>query len=1080
MRRLFSTLLAAAATALVVACDQEAPPAPFLELLPSSTQATTIWVEGTTEPLALVSLTRSPEFTDDEEAPAPVEADPLSGRFRLEVPLAIGEEQTLSVTAQDSAENVSLPAEVVIQQDNTPPPPPFVEPLPGQTTDTRVLLVGTTAPGAMLAVSRTPAFAADETPAVSLDVNTGSFAINAPLVLDEVNVFSLTATSALDTTSEPTEVSVVQLPTRISALQLSLDAADVNADVGTLSGRLQATNVDGAASLSGLEVRLSTSAGVDATVSLDASGGATFALAELRSAGRFTLEATASLPATDGETASASATFGVRAGSPASAQLTLSDGTASGNPLQTTAGASVEASVSAEDAHGNAIDAPSVELTSATSGIVLSGMTLVALTRAQTVEVTAHLAGGLSVEGSIEVQAGAPNEVLLHTSDDTVTAGDTVEVLAQAIDAFGNLAAEAPVVVEDVPVFHQGLPDEDAQDISTVITTLSSVGGTLTPVTAGHYTITASVLSGATAEASLQVLPSSTATFDLRLNAVGPFAAGEMIPFEVDTQDAYDNTTTEGLIVGANTVHATAIVDAHGLGQLRVTEAGTFLLSARTAGGLHSDSESVIVEADAASGINLQLTLQNVAEGGRTAVRISDAFGNPIDIADVIVTVNGTDIASHPSVSLTGSLLTFTSTGDFVVEVALVANPAVSDSELVAVAPVVDTQPPEATVTAAFPTTTVPLQGFIEVTADVSDNRALAEASIELQFGNLGICNASSPSVLLAGQTSATLVVPVQAPGCALPGDAIALYVRAADQAGNVGYSLPFTTLSVAVPPGFDITANSAFTSTLVAFGDRIQQGDQPLDLTSTALTGVHHMSMFNNDRIVVTFPDRNQEDLRDAFDNRVDVAEPTGVARTETGELFIASNADQEVALIDGNQVQQNGWINFGASPGRLSWDATGAAPMLCVTLPAQGQVRCYRNAVTNPALAGTLSGLTTPTSASLLGNRLWVVQQNCEVLFVDVTYDLSVPTAPSLTFGAVNAVADVGNDCPDIAALDSGAAAVLHRGGQEVLHVDDIGQQEVIADQLDAPVGLDFDGGSLFLLDRGLEAVFQLDGVF
>ena len=243
--------------------------------------------------------------------------------------------------------------------------------------------------------------------------------------------------------------------------------------------------------------------------------------------------------------------------------------------------------------------------------------------------------------------------------------------------------------------------------------------------------------------------------------------------------------------------------------------------------------------------------------------------------------------------------------------------------------------------------------------------------------------------------------------------------MRAADQSGNVGYS-PFTTLSVAVPLGFDITAN------------------------------------------------------------RVDVAEPTGVARTETGELFIASNADQEIALVDGNQVQQNGWINFGTSPGRLSWDATGAAPMLCVTLPAQGQVRCYRDAVTSPALAGTLSGFTNPTSASLLGNRLWIVQQNCQVSFVDVTYDLSVPSAPSLTFGAVNVVADVGNDCPDVAALDSGAAAVLHRGGQEVIHVDDIGQQQIVADQLDDPRGLDFDGGSLFLLDRGLEAVFQLDGVF
>jgi|GEM_PF-2086100 len=1079
MRTMFSALLVMSA-ALVAGCDQEAPPAPFLELLPSTTQATHVWVEGTTEASALVSLSRSPPFTSDEEAPAAVEADALSGRFRLRVPLAIGEEQTLSVTAQDAADNVSLPAEVVIQQDDAPPAPPFVEPTLTQTTADHVLLVGTTEPGATLHIARAPAFAADEHPVVSLDDNSGAFVLNAPLALDETNVFSLTATGALDTTSTATEVTVVQLPTRISALLLEVDARDVDADAGLLAGRLLAHNSDGAPSLAGLEVQVSTSNGVDDTVVLDAAGRGVFALAEMREAGLFTVTATAALPATDGATASASASFTVHPGAPASAVLTFSDGTAAGNPLQTTAGSSVEADVTVEDAHGNAIAAPAVALTSSTAGVAISGTTLVALTRAQTVNVSAHLEGGLSVDGTVEVQAAAPHEVLLHTSDDVVTAGDPVEVLAQAIDAFGNLAAETPVVVEDVPIFHPGLPDEDAQDIAGVMTTTSTFGGTLTPVTAGRYTIAASLASGATAEVALEVVPSTTSAFDLRLNAVGPFAAGDVIPFEVDTQDAYDNTTTEDLIVGVDTVHADAVIDAFGVGQLRVTKAGTFVLSARTAGGSLSDSETVVVEADAASGINLELTLQNVAEGGRTAIRVSDAYGNPIAVADVSVTVDGVAIASHPTVSLSGALLTFSTTGDFVIEASLIADPTVSDSELVAVAPVVDTQPPHALVTSTFPSTTVPLQGFIEVTAEVSDNRALAEASIEVQFGDLGICNASSSSVLLAGQTSATLVVPVQAPGCALPGDAIALYVRAADQAGNVGYSSPWTALSVAIPPGFDITANSAFTSTLVAFGDRIQRGDQPLDVTSTALTGVHHMSMFNNDRIVVAFPDRNQEDLRDAFDNRVDVAEPTGIARTETGELFIASNADLEVALVDGNQLQQNGWINFGTSPGRLSWDASGAAPMLCVTLPAAGEVRCYRNAVTNPELAGTWSGLSNPTSASLLGNRLWVVQQNCQVAFVDVAYDLAVPTQPSLTFGAPNVVADVGNDCPDIAALDSGAAAVLHRGGQEVLHVDDVGLQDIIADQLDDPRGIDFDGGSLFLLDRGLEAVFQLDGSF
>lgn len=68
------------------------------------------------------------------------------------------------------------------------------------------------------------------------------------------------------------------------------------------------------------------------------------------------------------------------------------------------------------------------------------------------------------------------------------------------------------------------------------------------------------------------------------------------------------------------------------------------------------------------------------------------------------------------------------------------------------------------------------------------------------------------------------------------------------------------------------------------------------------------------------------------------------------------------------------------------------------------------------------------------------------------------------------MNVVSDVGNACPDIAALDGGSAAVFIAVDKEVIHVDEIGQQRLIADQLDAPTGFDLCGSSLFVLDGSL----------
>ncbi len=98
----------------LIACDSEAPPAPFVELATSPTALTTVWLLGNAEPGTTVTVKGG-------SAAAKTVADPISTRFQVQVSLTPDTDNALKITATDDAGNVSPAAAVTIVQSSPTP-----------------------------------------------------------------------------------------------------------------------------------------------------------------------------------------------------------------------------------------------------------------------------------------------------------------------------------------------------------------------------------------------------------------------------------------------------------------------------------------------------------------------------------------------------------------------------------------------------------------------------------------------------------------------------------------------------------------------------------------------------------------------------------------------------------------------------------------------------------------------------------------------------------------------------------------------------------------------------------------------
>ncbi|MDP2340767.1 MAG: Ig-like domain-containing protein [Deltaproteobacteria bacterium] len=732
-------------------------------------------------------------------------------------------------------------------------------------------------------------------------------------------------------------------------------------------------------------------------------------------------------------------------------------------------------------------------------GALVSGDTIINLTQASEggppFRVIVRTATGLAVTADLVVVAAAPNRTRLSLSSNEVAAGTTVTATAEVIDLFGNrVRTAAPLLSEDAPENFSPAP----LSIDGVTT------GTIAVTTAATFTITADA-AGLLATSTLTVRPGPPVNGDfIEVDpAFLPYRAGDTIFLNYSFVDAFGNLSFDvPLVVSINAPNVSITDNGAGVVEINgVVRSGNFTIRGRALGtGLADDVEIVTVDPNPQNaGFNLSLSAGLVSEGGSLVFSATDGFGNAIPAGDLVVS------ASDPSVVQAGNRLTFPNPGTFSITARLLANAAISDTEFVSVQGNVDTVPPVASVTITFPdpavTNEVPINGLVTFRVDSSDERGLSELRFVATFttptGNNGFCSVQGGPVLLAaGTLSDTRTFSFSAPGCAVPLDRIDIVAQAVDGAGNSTNAANQTPLSIAA--NFAVSA-PGFLVEVAAFRDRL---DQPQDVAVDPATGQLFVTNFGNDRVIVVAPDRTQEDLFDTNNNRVSPVEPRGIARDLAGNLLIHSrdpggnNGLPGVERVRPDLVDDAPFIDLstlaGAYPdigvGIAVDESAGLPARLCAALDNNNRLQCFDDfslAGATPALVINLTtnlGSTRPIAVAFdppagadASDKLWVALNTTRVLR-PFTFNAARTV---LTQGADINVASVvaAQEMGDLL-LAPGTENLLFtdRNDGDVIRVSQAGAISTLASGFSDPIGLAFDGASLFVVDRGLEIVFKI----
>ena len=597
----------------------------------------------------------------------------------------------------------------------------------------------------------------------------------------------------------------------------------------------------------------------------------------------------------------------------------------------------------------------------------------------------------------------------------------------------------------------------------------------------------------------LKVVPGLPASADIQLSAVvdgnmvGPTAdltipAGTEVTAEVEVADAQGNVIPSPAVQLSTDVPGALVVAGTRLVGLR--QAGTYSVYLQAGGITVSGQARLTIEPNPADGLVVWISDNRVVDGERVGVQVLDTYGNPVDPADVTLDIDGTPIDQHPAATWDGKNLSFSAAGLYTLTATYAADPTVQDSTQILVEELVDTRPPEAFVDAIlFPTSSlVSPRGRIEVQITLLDNRALADAILIAQFGDVPACSANSGTLYLNGQTTVTTSASVRVPGCAAPLDQVSFVVEVRDQAGNVGFSTLNQSLSIAAPPGFDITGATPYDATIVGYADKIKTGDAPTDVAVEPFSDVAYVTLAQNNRVIVVFPDRTQTDLRDLNRNRINFQQPEGIATDTVGNLFVGDTQggnNGRIDKVDPVLSTTRGFIDQNASPGRMSLDARGPIPLLCIPFRNINEVQCWADVDTaTPTLLLTLDnpndGITQPVAVSLDAGVLWILEQGCTVKQAALTYDVANGTVTASAPSTVTPTAAFSGPCPDLVALPSGDVAVADNGAGAVVRMTPAGNTSDITQGMPDIVGLDFSGGALYVLDAQLQALFKVTGSF
>ena len=537
--------------------------------------------------------------------------------------------------------------------DGTAPPPPALDPVVSPTSLPTQILTGTAEPGSTVDVT-----GGVEAVFTTANPFTAEFRVEVALAPDAATELVLTATDGAGNTSEPVAVTIVRESPRPESVLLAGAVATVDADDGALTVTATIGNDEAAVGLAGFELQFAVVGPDDVapkTATSDAQGRATVTFEELRTAGAGTVTVTAK----DAPLVVAQTSFAVVAGAAATLDLGLAvgQGVAADPLLGVVAGQEIRASVTVEDAWGNAVGAAPILASDAPDALV-SGLDVSHVTTAGTWTVTAtQLGTDVSDAATFEVVPANPAAIIVTLDPPgPVMAGADVQVTTSVVDTHGNA----------IEIAEGGIDLTVTPAPAAPATPVSADGKLHIESPAGTYVVHAALVDDAavTGTQALDVQPAALDDFRVLLADAG-------------ADPAAPGATELQIVAGADVVVTVIADDAHGNpvhvpyalntdvpadlldGVLvSVRKAGDYKVKAQVLGTQETAMATLHVVPATVTKVTLELSDETTHAGASVLATATafDAFGNVVE--DAAFTYSVLEAVTAPAKPVTGNKIT--------------------------------------------------------------------------------------------------------------------------------------------------------------------------------------------------------------------------------------------------------------------------------------------------------------------------------------------------------------------------------------------------------------------------------------
>jgi hypothetical protein len=601
--------------------------------------------------------------------------------------------------------------------------------------------------------------------------------------------------------------------------------------------------------------------------------------------------------------------------------------------------ATSQVTVQLRDASGNSVTAGGKQVLAALTGAgTLSPLTdngggrytatVTAPTQIGSASVSGTVGGlPLDARAGMRYIAGPPVRYILTTATTSTTAGGSITISAQLVDAFGNPVSGAGRTVNwssaNGGTFGQAGSTTDANGLATVAFTTGPVAGSSYTVVATDGTlssVTGSLGPISTTPSSVSLVTSTVTASPTSLVASG----SSQSVITVRLKDAHGNN----LLASAGQLSVTKVgggtlgnVSDNADGTYSVTltapsSAGAATISASLGSNVFASTATVVFTAGAASADHSTISaspLSIVANGTSTStisVRLKDGTGNDVPASGGTVTLNRTG---------TGNLSAVTDNGDGTYT-AILTSPILVGSAVIS--GTLAGNPMAASATVTF--VAGPASRFIVTTSSAT---VVAGTTVTI---TAKLVDANGNAVREAGR-----VVTWSKTGAGGSFDPATSTTNAEGEA-----SVTFTTASTS-GTSYTFSATDTGASAIVGSGGTVMTTPGAVSLTTSTVTASPNALDANGTAVsTVTIQ------LKDANGNNVtSSAGPVTVSRTGTGTLSAATDhangsytatltAPSSVgsavvsAMLSGSALTSTATVNFVAGAASLSQSTLSASP--------------------------------------------------------------------------------------------------------------------------------------------------------